>query len=142
MKRPTVQINAANQITTLRQHLDEMLPRFIAFPGMVGLTLNGGLSRGYADHLSEIDLTLFLTPKAFEVWRNGHAPIALGITVLNGQLYDVKHVDDFAEKERAWAGVALWDVSYAEILYDPQNLLNGLFAAKGEYIHTKSGCCI
>ena len=30
-----------------------MLPEFEALPGVVGLTLNGGLSRGYANHLSE-----------------------------------------------------------------------------------------
>ena len=39
-------------------HLEKMLPEFEALPGVVGLTLNGGLSRGYADHLSKIKVQL------------------------------------------------------------------------------------
>lgn len=38
----------------LRRHLKKMLPEFEALPGVVGLTLSGGLSRGYADRLSKI----------------------------------------------------------------------------------------
>jgi hypothetical protein len=128
--RPYVQIEAANQITPLRRHLQEMLPRFAAFEGVVGLTLNGGLSRGYGDHLSEIDVTFFLTPEAARRWQTGRTPIAVGITVLSGQLYDIKFVDHVAERERAWEDVTLWDASYAEILYDPQSLIQALFDEK------------
>ncbi len=53
MNRPYVQIESENTIATLRHHLEKMLPEFEALPGVVGLTLNGGLSRGYTDHLSE-----------------------------------------------------------------------------------------
>ena len=130
MSRPRVQISATNHITTLRHHLNEMLPRFIALPGVVGLTLNGGLSRGYADHLSEIDVTFYLTPDALKAWQQGKSPIALGITMLDGQLYDVKIVDYLHEQERQWDDVALWDASYAEILYDPNDILHDLYAAK------------
>ena len=52
MNRPQVQIESENKISTLRRHLEKMLPEFEALPGVIGLTLNGGLSRGYADHLS------------------------------------------------------------------------------------------
>ena len=130
MTRPYVQIDAPNMITTLRQHLDEMLPRFTAIEGVVGLTLNGGLARGYADHLSEIDVTVFLTPEALKALQTRKAPIAAGITVLKGQLYDVKYVDYIAERDRVWEDVTLWDASYAEVLYDPQGLIQEMFTAK------------
>ena len=127
---PRVQIDAENQIGTFRQHLERMWPRFMAYPNIVGLTLNGGLSRGHADQLSEIDVTFYLTPQGYESWQRGRSPIALGITVLDGILYDIKHLDYAAEKGRDWDDVALWDTSYAEILYDPVGLLGELFADK------------
>ena len=55
MNRPHVQIESENNISMLRHYLEKMLPEFEALPGVMGLTLNDGLSRGYADHLSEID---------------------------------------------------------------------------------------
>lgn len=61
MNRPQVQIESENKISTLRRHLEKMLPEFEALPGVIGLILNGGLLRGYADHLSEIDVTIYLT---------------------------------------------------------------------------------
>jgi hypothetical protein len=130
MTRPSVQISSENQLGSLRQHLDTMLPHFGSFQGVVGVTLNGGLSRGYADHLSEIDVTFYLTSEAFDSWRNSKAPIALGITMLDGQLYDIKHVSYIGELDRDWEDVALWDASYAEILYDPDGHLSKLFAQK------------
>ena len=101
-----------------------------AFEGVVGLTLNGGLSRGYADHLSEIDVTIFLTPEAYDAWQSGRAPIAQGITVLDGRLYDVKAVSYTEERDRPWEQVTLWDASYAEILYDPEGLLHAMLSEK------------
>ena len=116
MNRPYVQIESENKVSTLRHHLKKMLPEFEALPGIVGLTLNGGLSRGYADHLSEIDVTIYLTSKAFEDWQSSKPPIAVGITRLAGQLYDIKYVDFNAERARDWDNTELWDASYAEIL--------------------------
>lgn len=130
MTRPYVQVDAKNQSAALRRHLEQLLPHFTGFPGLEGITLNGGLSRGYADHLSEIDVTFYLTPEGYNHWQNGKTPIAVGITVLKGQLYDVKYVDFVAEHARAWDAVTLWDASYAEILHDTNNLLHALFAEK------------
>ena len=84
MSRPVVQIDAPNQLDTLRAHLDRRLPRFAALPGVVGITLNGGLSRGYGDHLSEIDVTFYLTPDAYERWQAGQAPFGTGIQKIDG----------------------------------------------------------
>ena len=130
VNRPQVQIESENKIAPLRRHLEKMLPEFEALPGVVGLTLNGGLSRGYADHLSEIDVTIYLTSEAFEDWRSDKPPISVGITRLAGQLYDIKYVDFTAESARDWDDTELWDASYAEILFDPEDLLHSVFAEK------------
>ena len=130
MNRPQVQIESENKIAALRHHLEKMLPEFEALPGVIGLTLNGGLSRGYADHLSEIDVTIYLTSEAFVDWQSGKPPIAVGITKLAGQLYDIKYVDFTVERARDWDDTELWDASYAEILFDPEGLLHSVFAEK------------
>ena len=130
MNRPYVQIESENKNAALRRHLKKMLPEFKALPGVVGVTLNGGLSRGYVDHLSEIDVTIYLTSEAFMDWQSSKPPISVGITRLAGQLYDIKYVDFSAEKARDWDDTELWDASYAEILFDPEDLLHSVFAEK------------
>jgi hypothetical protein len=62
--RPTVQLHSPNRSADLRTHLATVLPMVQTLPGVVGITLNGDLSRGYGDHLLEIDLTLYLTTTA------------------------------------------------------------------------------
>jgi len=130
MTRPFVQVTGTNLVEPLRQHLAAQLPIFKAIPGLVGITLNGGLSRGYADHLSEIDVTLFLDAATYRVWQMQRSPVALGITVIDGQVYDIKAVDIDQEWVRVWESDALWDASYAEILYDPDGVIHALYAEK------------
>jgi hypothetical protein len=128
--RPHVQIDRTNLAGDLRQHLAGVLPRLKSLPGVVGLTLNGGLSRGFADHLSEVDVTVYLRPETFSEWHVGKAPVPIGITILSGVLYDIKVVDFEAEKDRSWDNVDLWDTSYAELLFDPDGALARLFSEK------------
>lgn len=130
MPRPSVSIHAPNQLHVLRAHLDQKLPQFSAWPGVIGITLNGGLSRGYADHLSEIDVTFFLTPDAYHHWQAGHAPLGTGIQMIDGVLYDLKPLNLEDERARDWEMVTLWDSSYAEILHDPTGAIAALFAEK------------
>ncbi len=130
MPRPAVTIHTPNQLDRLRAHLDRQLPHFAALPGVVGITLNGGLSRGYADHLSEIDVTFFLTPAAYQHWQAGHAPFGTGIQMIDGQLYDLKALNLDDERARAWEMVTRWDASYAEILHDPDGAIAALLADK------------
>jgi hypothetical protein len=114
----------------LRRHLATVLPTLQRLPGVVGITLNGGLARGYGDHLSEIDVTIYLTAAMYAAWQCGQSPIATGITVIDGQLYDLKMLDYAAAMAQAWSDDTMWDGSYAEILYDPEGLLAQLHAAK------------
>jgi hypothetical protein len=130
MQRPYVQLRTTNSVNHLRQHLAALLPMFEALPGVVGITLNGGMARGYADHLSEIDLTIYLQPTTYQLWQSGHAPIPLGIAVLEGALYDLKIIDFQAEQAAVWESDKLWDASYAEILYDPEGQIAQLIQAK------------
>lgn len=129
-RRPFVQLLTENRAEEYRTHLEKTLPGLQALPGVVGITLNGGLSRGYADHLSEIDVTLFLDSDTFAAWQQGRAPITTGITKLDGLLYDIKYVDLAAERARPFESMELWDLSYAQILFDPSGEIASLCADK------------
>ncbi len=137
MTRPYVQVKSENLIETMRSHLAQTLPTLTVLPGVVGTTLNGGLSRGYGDHLSEIDLTLYLDSKAHSSWIEQDCAVLpeakrIHDTIYDagGVLYDVKLADISAEQKRPWGHTELWDASYAEILYDPHGLVHSLLEDK------------
>ena len=130
MSRPYVSVAAKNDINELLNHLERVMPRFKVLSGVVGITLNGGLSRGFADHLSEIDVTFYLDCEAYKKWRESKAPIALGIVKIDGILYDIKTADYTEEGKRPYGDVDLWDLSYAKILFDPDGKIEQLFKDK------------
>lgn len=130
MARPYVKLQSENKCEELLGHVGRNLDRFLAFQGLIDILLSGGLSRGYADHLSEIDLTILLKREHFERYQREKTPVPTGIAVIDGQLYDTKleNYDDALCREYAMA--ALWDLSYAQILYDPEEKLAALLQAK------------
>lgn len=123
MNRPHVQIDRPSCLEAYRRALDTLLPRLADQPGLVGVTLNGGMSRGYADALSEIDLTLFTQ-------GDPTLPVARGITRIDGALYDIKTEDYDACLSRPWDMTALWDASYAQVLLDPSGRIAAMLAQK------------
>lgn len=120
MGRPYVKINAKNQIKELSNHLEGIFPKLKSLSGVIGITLNGGLSRGFADHLSEIDLSIYLDSVSYQEWQEKKSPIPLGIVKFDDVLYDIKIIDFDTENGRIYNHVELWDLSYAKILFDPQ----------------------
>jgi hypothetical protein len=130
MTRPYVSLAATNRAAELRTRLLARLPELAAIPGVLGITLNGGISRGFADALSEIDVTLFLGPGVLHAWGRDGSPVPLGISQYDGWTWDVAAFDLAAREEQPWERDARWDGSYAEILHDPTGRLQALFAAQ------------
>ncbi|HBN96461.1 MAG TPA: hypothetical protein DDZ66_09170 [Firmicutes bacterium] len=55
------------------------------------------------------------------MYKAKKTPIPQGIAMINGYLYDIK-IDNFDEAlSRKYSMVALWDLSYAKVVYDPEN---------------------
>lgn len=130
MHRPYVKLDVKNEIDELLTHLEKMLPRFEALPGVIGITLNGGLSRGFADHLSEIDVTFYLDGSTYQMWNTEKSPIPTGIVKFDDMLYDIKIINYEEEDLRKYGEVELWDLSYAKILFDPDEKIRELFNKK------------
>jgi len=130
MSRPYVNIAINNKINHLLKHLESIMQRFKSLPGVVGITLNGGLSRGYADHLSEIDVTFYLDCESYKKWQTDKGPIPLGIAKFDNILYDIKIINYEVEDKRKYGDIELWDLSYAKILFDTDNQIAELFEKK------------
>jgi predicted nucleotidyltransferase len=128
--RPYVSIKENNILEELMEALNRSLPGFQLYEGLAGIMLDGGMSRGYADHLSEIDVVIFLHEANYENYQKQLTPTGLGITVMDGYLYDVKLLNYENELNRTYDSVGLWDLSYAKILYDPAGELKTLFDLK------------
>ncbi len=121
MKRPYVNLSSENTLQESLKALHKSLHKFIGLNGVVGIILDGGLSRGYSDHLSEIDIIIYVWEKQFLEYKDGICPFALGITMIDSYLYDIKLVNFEQEAQRDFDSIALWDLSYASILYDPES---------------------
>ncbi|MDO5291986.1 MAG: hypothetical protein Q4F05_04465 [bacterium] len=130
MKRPYVQAKGINRSMELKKELNNHLQLFLQFKDIAGIMLNGGISRGFADSLSEIDVVIFLHKEQFYTYKNEITPTALGITKIDHYLYDIKLCCYEEEMERTYEQLELWDLSYAQIIYDPNEELKQLFEEK------------
>ena len=130
MSRPTVSLSVPSLAPELRARLLERLPALRALPGVIGITLNGGLSRGFADALSEIDVTLFLANGVLGEWSRRGSPLPLGISQHAGWTWDIAALDLSEQEARTWESDARWDGSYAEVLHDPTGRIAAMLAAQ------------
>ncbi len=130
MKRPYVQAKGTNLLNELMNELHNHLQLFLQFKDIAGIMLNGGMSRGFADSLSEIDVVIFLHQEQFNHYYNTITPTALGITMIDYYLYDIKLCCYEEERNRTYEQLELWDLSYAHILYDPKEELKQMFNEK------------
>ncbi len=128
--RPHVSIQTPGCLEQLMQSLDEHMELFRSFDQVAGIMLDGGMSRGYADELSEVDVVIYVHEQAYRNYKEKQTPCALGITKIDGQLYDIKLLNYEEELDRAYEAVALWDLSYAKIIYDPDGKIQRLFSEK------------
>lgn len=131
MNRNIVNVEKENKLGFYLKHLENQMELFRHIKGVVGITLNGGLSRGYGDHLSEVDLTIYLSQESYEDFNSGELQLKEGICVIEKVLYDIKVVEYNSESERSMSPfVELWDLNFAKVLYDPKGLIKELIDEK------------
>jgi len=129
--RPKPTVSSPNEYDIFLQKAREFADRFAACEGVVGVLLIGGVARGYADRLSELDLAVYLTRPAFEDWtRRGLAPFPEGDSCVDGWHVDLDYFCYEDEMEAEWEHVKRWDRSYAAILHDPRGLMEEMLAHK------------
>ncbi|MFX0029021.1 MAG: DUF4037 domain-containing protein [Candidatus Hermodarchaeota archaeon] len=98
--------------------------------GIVGISLCGGLSRGYADELSEIDLNVYLEDNIYHEWISGMGPVPHSDALWKGNYVDFDFLSYQIELKENWSLFKKWDISYNVILFDPKKRIFDLFNEK------------
>jgi len=94
--------------------------------------LTGGVSRGYADEMSELDLTLFLRPATYRLWiERWQSPLPEGDNLIGSWAVDLYYASIARERKEAWSPLKIWDRSFARVLYDPRRAARRPPAEKG-----------
>lgn len=128
--RPYVNIKKVIIKDALLEHLNKTMPLLKSLKKLIGILLDGGLSRGYADHNSEIDLLIYLNDEYYNFYINGNLPFHEGIGYINGQLYDISILNYEEEKVNKTDTVGQWDLSYAKILFDTNDQIKEMIKRK------------
>lgn len=131
--RPVGKLPDTNQIKDMQQNIEEYVELLSGNPDIVGITLAGGLSRGYGDALSEIDLNIYIKEEQLPKWIKGNGPIPQGDHQGTKYHMDVSFLSIEAEKKTTWNTLKKWDASYAKILYDPSGEVEKLLDSKDEF---------
>src|SRR3989442_8154389 len=102
------------------------------YTGIEAVMLTGGVSRGYADEMSELDLTLFLRPATYRLWiERCQSPLPEGDNLIDSWAVDLFYASIARERKEAWSPLKIWDRSFARVLYDPRGRLAALLRGKG-----------
>lgn len=130
MNRPFGHVTSKNLHKELMDGAKWMVSQLKNLDGVIGITLSGGLCRGYGDELSEIDLMIYLEKETYEKWTQGQGPVPQGDNLWEGRYFDLEFFSYEEEWEKDWGLFMKWDASYNVILYDPYNKIAQLFKHK------------
>lgn len=128
--RPYEQITSPGNYDEMLNDAKNMANILSEEKGVIGITLCGGLSRGYADDLSEIDLIIYLEDESYNEWIIGLCPVPHGDTLWEEKYYDIEFYSYQRELEEPWDLIKRWDASYNIILYDPEGKVANILKKK------------
>jgi predicted nucleotidyltransferase len=129
-KRPHGRLPDEHMLDEMLSNVEEYVTKLKKYPDVEAISLGGGLSRGYGDTLSEIDLNVYLSPTALPEWEMGKGPIPHGDHLGDKYHMDVSFLSIEKEKNEDWNLLKKWDTSYVKILYDPQGRLEMLLESR------------
>jgi hypothetical protein len=107
--RPHGSLPEDNLLSEMMENIEEYIKILSDHDDVIGVTLAGGLSRGYGDNLSEIDINVYLQESKHRDWVIGRGPIPQGDHLGSKYHMDVSFLSLKAEV----------DESYEKILFDP-----------------------
>jgi predicted nucleotidyltransferase len=128
--RPHGRLPEENKLEEMQENANEYASKLSKYPEVLGVTLTGGLSRGYADDLSEIDLNVYLSDEPHRLWTLGKGPIPHGDHLGTKYHMDVNFLNYQKESEEKWDVLKKWDASYTKVLYDPEGKIEKLLNSK------------
>src|SRR5216117_4609733 len=92
-----------------------------SYTGIEAVMLTGGVSRGYADEMSELDLTLFLRPATYRLWiERCQSPLPEGDNLIGSWAVDLYYASIARERNEVWSPLKIWDRSFAAYCTTPE----------------------
>jgi predicted nucleotidyltransferase len=124
-----VYLKGRNRILEFQEAADKISSRVSALDGVVGIVLLGGLSRGFADESSDVDIIVFLN-KTDDDLRRLVGQIGQDEQRRTGIEVDleVHRLEDF--ERRRWTEVDRWDFSIAKVVLDSSGDVNKMISSK------------
>jgi len=118
-----------NLAAELMAEAEKILPTLVEKnPNAVGILLSGGLSRGFADALSDVDFEIFFHRKQKRHWMsNQYTPQG---NIVEFDMSCFEDWNDPRKDEMIWTMVNRWDKSHAKVMYDPAGKLEALLKKK------------
>lgn len=112
-----------NRIDTLRKAAEDIIDRLNGNENVTGILYTGGLTRGFADKYSDLDIFVFLSQDS-PAFRKQVKSISREIEQKHSVETDIEvHVlDSFMEQE--WSEYLKWDLSNSKIVFDRDGALS------------------
>jgi predicted nucleotidyltransferase len=126
---PMQRLKGKNRIREFKKVAEALTSKIASHEGVAGVILIGGLTRGFADKYSDIDMITLLSRKD-ENLRNKLRKIGSDEQKRSGIDIDleVHFLEDF--RARKWDEAFKWDLSHAKIIFDPEERIHRLFREK------------
>jgi hypothetical protein len=141
-KRPFGEITSKGLYSQMLDDAKRIAKELSEEKGIIGITICGGLSRGYADELSEIDLNIYLENNVYEEWVSGMGPVPHGDALWKDKYVDLDFLSFEKEKQEEWDLIKKWDASYNVILHDPEGKIEYLFNEKDIFTSEEKFRCV
>jgi len=124
-----VKLKGENRIEPFRQVAERLVSKISAHESVAGTIILGGLVRGFVDKFSDLDTTVFLSGKDENV-RTQIYNLGLEERRRSGIDIDLEihFLEDF--KRRKLDETKRWDLSNAEIAFDPKGEIRKMIKAK------------
>lgn len=140
--RPYGKISSKGKYDEMLEEAKKIANELAREGGVIGITLCGGLSRGYADEMSEIDLNLYLENEVYNDWITGIGPIPHNDALWKGNYVDVEFLSFENEVKENWDLIKKWDASYNVILFDPEKKIEDMFYERDVFSSREKYQCI
>jgi predicted nucleotidyltransferase len=124
-----IKLKGKNQVRKFRQIAEKLTLKIAEFEGVAGVVFLGGLTRGFADKHSDVDVTVFLDKNDTRLKGKIRK---MGMVEQQRLAIDMDLETHYLEDFKMWklSEVALWDLSKAEIVFDPKGKIKNLLGTK------------
>jgi predicted nucleotidyltransferase len=122
-------LNGENRIEELRQIAGLLKSEILLNRGICGIVFAGGLTRGFADKYSDVDIIVLLSArnerlrkKIQKIGSNAKARFGVDVDL------EVHFFEDFENWK--WSETTKWDFSHSQVVFDPDKRVQTLFNKK------------